>query len=782
MDSPSTTTEGEESSPEETDSVDPPDTGSRRRLGSLPAPDGVSRRVYFAGLLGPLLLMAALGVQMVLAVVALIPTADQPDNLTPYGRFLYIADRDLQIFAVSTVVALLLAVASTRIYSRRFDTGGTPAAIGGRLVVHAAVALAAVVLSIAGFLWAREYLRDGSDLPGVYLLFAGGLAAVTVISTFLPAPRRTGSWGSRWERLAESPGEPVAVRLKLSPLDLAVPVILVLLIYVPDWRQLAGRFFYEESLFHWDFFSMAPALAFAHGKALGTDAYSMYGVGWPMLFGGLTRWVPLSYGRMIQIGSLYAGVYLTGAYALLRLLTRRSALAALGVGVILLQLFLWQSSAVIWRFASLTMMRWPFDVWCFIAVLLFWRTGRRVWALAAGAAVGMALLFATDTGLYLAAALTFYWLATLRLSTDRRKHLLDALSSVVVAFVVLIAGLLVASRGGLFTPEFVEGWLQAILEFGGGFAQLPMATAPNAVTVAAFVVLFFCYLTLIGWSLARLIHNRASHFEVFNGFLAVYGLLMLVHFVGRSGDYTPFHLWIPLALIAVNLAGRFWDYAEPGFARREMAPFRRRMVRALPFAGVAVVVGLFAVLGPEPMLRQPIKDYPSLASKLAGAGEPDGLCLIEQPKDLCGLPAHQQPTVNHVRAVAARLARIVDQGRTFAVVDETGSLFYLLAGSPSFSRYPRIFIAMYNDEIVEEVKNSLEDPPPDYILTRPLVPDEGKPFYRFWRFATFGMAPGSLHHETWEELNEVIRRDYVLDTDMAPFQLYRRVETPAKSS
>ncbi len=731
-------------------------------------------RSYFAGLLGPLMLAAALGVEIVLGAVVLVRPPEAPANLTPYGRFLYVADRDLQIFVAGTILAILAGVAAVRVNGR--GSRGSQPSDGRRLLMQATVALAGAGMALGWFLRARQFLKDGAEVPVGYVVVLALLVIVTAGAVFL---RPRASRGTRWAKLEELPEDPAGTTLRVSPLDLAVPVILVLLIYVPDWRQLAGRFFYEESLFHWDFFSMAPALAFAHGKALGTDAYSMYGVGWPMLFGGLTRWVPLSYGRMIQIGSLYACLYLTGVYALLRLVTRRSALAALGVAVILLQLFLWQSSAVIWRFASLTMMRWPFDVWCFIAVLLFWRTGRRVWALAAGAAVGMALLFATDTGLYLAAALTFYWLATLRLSTDKRKHLFDAASSVVVAFVVLIAGLLVASRGSLFTSEFVKGWLQAILEFGGGFAQLPMATSPNAVTFAAFALLFFSYLTLIGWSLARLIHNRASHFEVFNGFLAVYGLLMLVHFVGRSGDYTPFHLWIPLALIVVNLAGRLWDYAEPSFASRRVAPGRLRLARALPFVAAAAVVGLFAMLGPRPMLRQPIADYPSLASKLVGAGEPDGLCLIEQPKDLCGLPAQQEPTVNHVRAVAARLASIVDQGQTFAVVDETGSLFYLLAGSPSFSRYPRIFIAMYNDEIVQEVKGSLEDPPPDYILTRPLVPDEGKPFYRFWRFATFGMAPGSLHHETWEELNEVIRRDYVLDTDMAPFQLYKRVEKAA---
>ncbi len=41
----------------------------------------------------------------------------------------------------------------------------------------------------------------------------------------------------------------------------------------------------------------------------------------------------------------------------------------------------------------------------------------------------------------------------------------------------------------------------------------------------------------------------------------------------------------------------------------------------------------------------------------------------------------------------------------------------------------------------------------------------------------FGMAPGSQHHETWEQLNQVMRRDYVLaSNDLMPFQLWERVE------
>lgn len=754
---------------------------SKRRAPSFGFPQGVSSRIYLASLLGPLTLSASLGIQLVLAALLVVPPPEDPSELTAYGRYLFIAERDVEIFLASTVVAILAALVLVRAWSRALQTNPDvpDRALVRRLHFQAAAGAGGVVLALVWFIQARRFVEDGSGVPALYVAAMALLAGLTLATALLRVSGRSaGSGRSRVVNLLHAAGDPSPAAFRFSLLDVVFPLLLVALIYVPDWRQLSGRFFYEESLFHWDFFAMGPSLAYRHGRALGTDAYSMYGVGWPMVFAGLSRWVSLSYGRMIQIGTIYACVYLTGVYALLRLLVRRAALAALGTSFILLQFFLWEGSAVIWRFPSLTVLRWAFDVWCFIAVVLHWRTGRRLWAVVAGAAVGMALLFSTDTGLYLSAALGFYWLCTLPLRTDKRRHLVDVATSVLTAFAVLIAGLALASRGELLSSRFWTGWLEAILEFGGGFAQLPLSTGPNGVTVASFVLLLFCYLVLITWCLAKLLHDRGSHFEVFNGSLAVYGLLNLMHFVGRSGDYTTFRLWIPLALVLANLAGRLWDHAELHFTNRKLGVSRRRVLRALPFAGAAVVVGALAFIGPWRMLLLPVQDYPGLASRLVAGRQPDGLCVLLEPRDLCGLPAHQAATVNHVRAIIDRLDAIKAQGRTYAVVDETGSLFYLATDTPSFSRYPRIFIAMYTEEKVDEVRKSLEDQSPDFILTRPLVADQGKPFYRRWRFAIFGMAPGSQHHETWEELNEVIRRDYVLETDMAPFELWERVDRP----
>ncbi len=165
-------------------------------------------------------------------------------------------------------------------------------------------------------------------------------------------------------------------------------------------------------------------------------------------------------------------------------------------------------------------------------------------------------------------------------------------------------------------------------------------------------------------------------------------MLNLVHFVGRSGDYTR---------SACGYRWRSWPSTLPDgsgtmsrerLSNREARPVRRWTVRAALCVVIAGVVGAVAFVGPWKMLLQPIEDYPSLARGLVFGRQPDGLCVFLEPRDLCGLPAQQEATVQHVRLIFDRLEGVKARGETFAVVDETGSLFYLGAGAPSFSRYP----------------------------------------------------------------------------------------------
>jgi hypothetical protein len=293
-----------------------------------------------------------------------------------------------------------------------------------------------------------------------------------------------------------------------------------------------------------------------------------------------------------------------------------------------------------------------------------------------------------------------------------------------------------------------------------------------------FAVLLFSYLVVVSFCLAKVIHRAADHLALFNGCLAVYGLLNLLHFVGRSGDYTTLRLLTPLVLIATNLAGHFYRQAD--IESRSGAHRRYRLVRHLP--SVVAAISLAALLAsPRWILLDPVLSYPNQASAWLRGVQPDGLCLMLKPRDICGLPARLDGTANQFRVLAGKMRDYQHEGKSFAVVDESGSIFYLAAGSAPFSRYPRIFTAMYSDELVDRVEGELLEQSPDVILTR--MPLEKAPVsYDQWDYTSWGMAPPcsslrrsycSTHGETWAEITDLIHGSYRLESEIAPFEIWR---------
>ncbi|MEX2586633.1 MAG: hypothetical protein WD602_01385 [Actinomycetota bacterium] len=721
-----------------------------------------------------------MAVQLMLASV-LVVDAPAPDvsRLTDYGAFLFRPEIDVALYLASTVAAVTLILAFTLRLNVRLRSVDPRAADGfllHSLLAQSFTAIAATAASTAIFFSAREYLQTDSTIPAGHFALFGLVAAVCLVAAATGGPGGTQSkWAARFRRLLQGDERIAPPALKRSWWDLATPVGLAAMFYVPSWRQAAGDFFLTESLFHWDYYAMGPTLGFHHGLALGTDVSSMYGVGWPLVFSALFSWVPPSYGRMIQVGSVYACIYLTGIYVLLRLLIRRPLPAAIGTGLVSLQMLVGMGEVPIWLFPSLTPMRFAFDVWCFIALAMHQRTRRRLWAAVAGAAAGLAVAFGTDTGLYLGAACGFYWVCTAWMEGRWKERFKDLAAFGVTSVGILLAVLTVAGRGRILIADFWLGWLESILEFGGGFAQLPLATVPNTVTVVSFLAIFFAYVTFVGYCVVRLAHGRAGHFEVFNGFLAVYGLLLLMHFLGRSGDYTPARLWIPLALIVIHLAGRTYDHAaarreastQPAGARRRAAGWATSLA-----AGLLIVSLLLAA--PPSLIVDPVRNYPGLAASQLHGTQPDGLCLLLNPADLCGLPEDMEQMATEFRAVAGQLRNLADAGMTLAVIDETGSLFYLAADTAPWSRYPRLFVSLHTQHKLAEVVERLRNHPPDYVLTRMPTSVDSAHLQRYPP-SMFGLGPHphTPYADTWRRLGAVVSERYALESTTGPFELYR---------
>ncbi len=741
----------------------------RRWAGGLPVPPQLPSSTYFRYLLGLVFLVAAVGLQIMLTLLLAIPAPEVPTGeLSDWGILYVHPEYDVVLYVAGVALTLLAVLAVTLIKSRR-----TTGASAGAMVLRFAVATLGTAVVVWRFLGARASVSEGTGIPLSYYLTLALVGAVSVAALGRRADRLSTPIDRWLERLPGATGPVGDPAGRFSVFDLLIPVALVALVYVPTWREVAGRVFQEENFLHWDYFIMGPALSFRNGHALGTDIYSAYGVGWPMVFGALSEWLPLSYGRFIQAGSLYACVYLTGVYVLLRTLRVRPLLAALGTLLAFLPFFLWMYGLTIWRTPNVTPLRWAFDVWCLIALVRHFKSRRRFWAVAAGGLLGMAILFAIDTGFELLVAFAFYWVWLLWAERTRRLPV-DLAVSLGAAVVSFLAGAAVASRGTLFQPRFWWGWAEAPLEFGGGFGMLPVGTWPNGNTIVAFSILVALYLVVCGYAFVRMLHRKIGTFELFTGVVSLYGLVVLVKFLGHSDRSIFPRLLTPAVIVVILIAGRGYEYLRQG-GLKDRRPGRALRLGSVGLA-VAVVMGLAAA--PRSLFWEDFLAYPGWVSNRLSGAETQGGCLYLEPRDVCGLPPGLEQPAEEFRAITGVLKGIEDRGETFAVIDETGSLFYVPTESAPFGRYGRIFLATHTKQLVNDMEQDLIDAAPDYILIRTRSARGGMG-YEAWNVFGLGPDPASYYNDVWEQLGEIVKSDYRLEQPMLPYELWRRTDRPA---
>lgn len=671
-----------------------------------------------------------------------------PARLSQWGRFVFYPEHEVAIYLTALGLALL---GMGLLAWRRPRADSFPVEAFQCLV---AVAIMAVWLLL--FVKARTYAAGQKPVPAGFVF---GFAALSLLTAAAPAAGRRLRVPKRRAPARIPGGHPEAAGGPgFSLWDVLVPALIMLTVYVPSYRQAAGGIFLEEGLLHWDYFAMGPTLLFQHGHPLGTEALNYYGAGWPMVFSALDPLIPISFGHLIQLGSAYLCLYLAGVYLLLRLVACRPGLAAAGTALAAATLFYWMEGLYLWRAPNVTPLRWAFDVWCLIALVLHHRSGKPAWAGAAGAAAGLAVVFNFNAGIELGAATLFYWLCLARMpgagTAVRKSGLVFAGASAGVAF----AGLALAGRGQVFSGAFWRGWWLEPLSF----LTLPLATGTRTSVLVSFAVLVFAYLGICGYALAAAVRRRSTYLTVLSGTIALYGLLLQVKFLRHSADMTFPRLLMPAAILLTILLSRLVlrGRVDTGRWRHAVAP--------------AVVAGLagLVVLAPQSPVVDPVLDYPNLLSSAVRGTEPEGVCLMVEPRDLCGLPEAMSGGVEEFREVSARLATIADEGGSVGVVDETGSLFYLASGTPPFGRYTRIFTTSYTSELLEHAVEPFEAHPPDYLLTRVAIPAGSAELARWTGFGA-GPRPDSPYADAWEAVGSVVRDRYVLDTTVGPFELWR---------
>ncbi len=710
----------------------------------------------------PTLVGVMIGVELMLSALWLFGPAIVPSSvlatLTQRGLQLFRPEHDLFLYVSGCALACSLCIGLAWLQSRRRPSeqaSASPASIQFR---WEQIVLCALLFALHLFVLiaTQRYFR-GSDDIGDMPLFAAALLFVLPLFSFCvvifewrlpchPYPTRSGFSSE------DIPSPPYAAWF--SGWDLLIAPLICGVLYIPKFSNLAGEFLLLEKLHHWDFYAMGPTLAFHHGRALGTDFYTQYGVGWPLLFDALAQHVAISYGHMIQLSVIYCCLYFFNVYILLKGLLRNRIWAVAGLFLVLaLHLFSGTGSDVLWRYPSSTILRSPLDVWFFICILFHVRTARAVWLRLAAALAGGAILFGTDTGLYLSATLAAYFLYCHSLPRTKARlplrQLSLALQCVALALAVSLPMLWIAGRGTLLQSAFWSGWLESFLAYGGGFGALPIALVPPS-TLLLFALVLVLYLSMICVSLLKLPLRNNTPENVFLACLSTYGLATLMLFIGRSHPYNLFHVSVPFSIVAAVTFAR-WSQSR-------VQSLTDASQRATPPTGQVLSLGTYLPLGALVaatlflVTTTSFRKYPGFLQSFFLAKQPAGFCLLKEEKDLSGLPAEAKEYAAMFDAVINRLKEAAASGKTVAVLDDADPIFYLASDTAPWSRYSPLFPMLYTHALVDQLVSQVAERGPDVVVIRSNL----------------------IQSDVWRAFHETVEKHYRLDGTAGVFEFWQR--------
>jgi hypothetical protein len=566
---------------------------------------------------------------------------------------------------------------------------------------------------------------------GIILSAIGGCAgawisarvrrAVPTVRPSEPRAKPTGRKAARVARGTRAGDKPIAAPVSVSlprsrltpwmPLlgHVLVVVAVALLIYVPDYRSLAGSFLNAERFHHWHFFAVMPTYAYLSGRVPVLESYSQYGVGLPVIVGNLCRVMgDFSHASVVWLGMTYGVLYFIALYALMWAWFRDWWWSAAGLALaILLQQFSGlDPPSVLWQYPSSTILRSPLDVW--VLLLLTGHVYRRTWTYLtlAGLVTSLAIFWESDTGIYLTGGYLAYCayccIHDVRTSGWNRGTICKYLATAATAPVVFLLLTWLTVRGALFSGIFWERFLEPLRLFRSGFGMLPMP-APQWGNLHLFLTpglyVFAGVLALVA-ALGLTTHPWRGGYLF--GALGVYGLGVYHQYVGRSHLWNWFHVCIPFVVLATALT---WVALQSVELRlRERGAYMAWATQLVPVTALGTAIVLLAT-APN------VRNYPGV---LSGRWSIAGVDWDLPGAEFRTLDS--QGARDRLAAVAARITEEVPAQEPVAILSEFDGLLYVMTKRRPFSRFVPLYPAVALDSQAEEVIDALQNQNLRYVF------------------------------------------------------------------
>ena len=359
-------------------------------------------------------------------------------------------------------------------------------------------------------------------------------------------------------------------------IELVFPVLLVLILYIPDVQAVAARDFLGEQFHHWDSAVMTPGWAYLSGCVLNVDVISQYGLGLPIVIAHVTKLLgAFTYENVLRVIMGVNVIYYLGWYFLLRRWLKNTLVVIAGMFfAVKIQMFHAAVYPIVFTYPTETILRYVFDAGLFALMLGHLKSGRPIYLWGASLICGIAVFYMTTTGVCLAVTWCAY-LGSLLLFPDLRSRTLpDVRGWLAWAFCLVIIPaatfvcLWFAEGQHMFTPEFwskTEEFNNYFLSYFGTVPMQQNITDHNYLPLIMGLVIPFVYLGTVLIVLGLYYWRKLAAEHLLAAFIAFYGLTLYHYFIARSLSTGVYNEGLPYAFIlcfwlavAVEKAGRRW--------------------------------------------------------------------------------------------------------------------------------------------------------------------------------------------------------------------------------
>ncbi len=343
--------------------------------------------------------------------------------------------------------------------------------------------------------------------------------------------------------------------------DILMPIVILLIIYIPDTVGALATIFDTDWLAHLDAFVMSPGWAFLKGCVLYVDTGSAYGLGIPIFFATLAKMGGgFSYQNVLAVAIILAVIYFILMYLLLRYWLKDPLLAVAGT-MWAIKLHLFHEGAAdpfIWRFLSPSVLRYLFDIPFFLFLLLHIRKKDNKYVLVAAAVAGLSIFYMTDTGLYQLVAFYAYLFLSFFSSRPRfgpmkaPKELGWTMGILVLPWLVALLLFWAAVGPHLWTTSFWKNFFEFFNYFNNGFGALPIYTnLQEKKTFEFFLGLLIpvVYLWTVIYVGAFIFLRKILNENIFVVTLGIYGLSLYNYFICRSAPTNFYTVCVPFLLL-----------------------------------------------------------------------------------------------------------------------------------------------------------------------------------------------------------------------------------------